>query len=108
MFFKDFKISKNTLELLHYAISNVSSSTGGGSVWMDYLQPIPAKGSGYHRLVVTLYHQNETIKIEKEENSLSLDARQFNSADFLAENQENLTPCGYCFSQVTLNNFLVC
>ena len=67
---------------------------------MDYLQPIPAKGSGYHRLVVTLYHQNKQIEIEKEENSLSLDARQFNSADFLAEHQEVLTPCGYCFSQV--------
>jgi len=85
-------------ELLHYAVSNVTSESTG-DVWMDYLQPIPARGSGYHRLVATLYHQTEPIEnVEKVEETLS--GRQFDSAQYLAANQAVLTPAAFCFSQV--------
>ena len=40
---------EGTSELLHFAISNLSSGNKGDT-WMDYMPPIPARGSGYHRL----------------------------------------------------------
>jgi len=89
-------------ELLHYAISNISSSNAEGDEWCPYLPPIPAKGSGYHRLVVTLFHQKEAISTDElkvaEKNSLA--QRSFSSADFLNRLQHNLTPAAFRFSQV--------
>ena len=84
-------------ELLHYAVSNLSNDEKG-QTWMDYMQPIPAKGSGYHRLVATLYHQTDRLEVEKLSGCLS--GRQFDSAEYLAANQDVLTPAGFCFSQV--------
>ena len=92
-------------ELLHYAVSNLSNEDEKGQTWMDYMQPIPAKGSGYHRLVATLYHQTDRLEVEKLSGCLS--GRQFDSAEYLAANQDVLTPAGFCFSQVYLVfNFL--
>ena len=43
-------------ELIHYGISNIQPNDDdlySYDTWCHYLPPIPAKGSGYHRLVRT-------------------------------------------------------
>ena len=83
-------------EVLHYAVSNLTTETSG-DIWSSYLPPIPVKGTGYHRFVVTLYHQKEAL--EKSVLGDSLADREFSSKSFLKQNEENLTPAALRFSQ---------
>merc|ERR1711962_226311 len=68
----------STNELLHFGISNIKKlvTNKGHSFnfnrWANYLPPIPAKGSGYHRLVATIYKQTEEINIPELESQDSL------------------------------------
>ena len=34
---------------------------------MDYMQPIPTQGTGYHRMVFVLYQQNKEIDFSQEQ-----------------------------------------
>ena len=83
-------------EVLHYAASNVTSETGG-DLWSSYLPPIPLKGTGYHRLVTTLYHQKHSVDMKILGDSIA--EREFSSKDFLKENEAVLTPAASRFSQ---------
>jgi len=89
----------STPEILHYMLSNITADNSGDSL-CDYLPPIPAKGSGYHRLVCTVYHHSEELDISSLRiDRSSLSNRQFSSAHFLKENEEVLTPAAFRFSQ---------
>lgn len=90
----------STPELLHYAVSNITAEKSG-DILCDYLPPIPAKGSGYHRLVCTVYHHSEKLDFSLAIDGSSLSNRQFSSAHFLKDNEEILTPAAFRFSQGT-------
>ena len=114
---KDSNYDPETQEVIHYGISNISKTnveiaenaeTSGNSekftfdTWCEYLPPIPAKGSGYHRFVANLYHQTERLDVG--ENLIKFDnliGRSFSSADYLRKNEDNLTPTSFTFSQGT-------
>lgn len=90
----------STPEILHYAVSNITADNSGDTL-CSYLPPIPAKGSGFHRLVCTVYHHSEELDASKLSiDGSSLSNRQFSSAHFLKENEEILTPAAFRFSQV--------
>ena len=89
----------STPEILHYAVSNITAENSGETL-CSYLPPIPAKGSGFHRLVCTVYHHSEELDASKLSiDGSSLTNRQFSSAHFLKENEEILTPAAFRFSQ---------
>jgi len=102
----NYLLDQSNNEVLHYGISNIKKivTNKGHSFsfnrWAHYLPPIPAKGSGYHRLVATLYKQTEAIDIPELESQDSLSERSFSSRNFLIQNQNVLTPGAYAFSQV--------
>ena len=41
-----------------------------GEVIMDYLQPIPTRGTGLHRMVFLLFKQNKKIDFSEEKKQL--------------------------------------
>ena len=83
---------------MHYGISNVTSdSISSGLEWCPYLPPIPIKGTGYHRLVITLYHQKNKMDVSNTKETLK--DRSFSSQKYLQQFQENLTPAAFRFSQ---------
>jgi large subunit ribosomal protein L38 len=91
-------LERESSELLHYAVSNITSeSISDGIEWCPYLPPIPLKGTGYHRLVVNLYHQKKKVEIvNKIEN---LKQRTFSSFQYYQKFEENLTPAAFRFCQ---------
>ena len=97
-FFLCQSLVEGSSELLHYAVSNITANDKGEK-WMNYMPPIPFRGSGYHRLVTTLYHQNEKISVSPLD-PVSLRDRTFTSKAYLANNEKVLTPAAFCFSQV--------
>ena len=97
----DSNYNPETRETIHYGISNINTIQNSSDTWCKYLPPIPAKGSGYHRLVANVYHQKEKIevshltKIEKD----NLIGRNFSSETFLKSHQDNITPSAFSFVQ---------
>lgn len=68
---------------------------------MPYLQPIPPKGTGFHRHVFVLYKQNAKLDLSKYavKTGNDLSARSFSTLDFYRAHQDDLTPAGLAFFQ---------
>lgn len=100
-----------------------------GETIVEYLQPFPPKGTGYHRMVFVLYKQTERLdyKAFKREGewyflknilsssfykyyyincSLNLEDRTFSTFNFYRERQDILTPAGLAFYQSDWDNTL--
>lgn len=50
-------------ELLHWFVSNIEDgkSVAEGTEEVPYLQPLPFKDTGYHRLAIILFHHEKQI-----------------------------------------------
>lgn len=72
-----------------------------GETIVPYLQPLPFKGTGYHRAVFVLYKQNEKVDLSsyKISNANELDSRSFYTYDFYKKYQDVITPAGLSFFQ---------
>lgn len=79
-----------------------------GELIVPYLQPIPPKGSGYHRHVFILYKQDKKIDLNsyKVTDEFDLEKRTFKNFDFYKQHQDFITPAGLAFFQCDWDNTL--
>ncbi|OQV23586.1 39S ribosomal protein L38, mitochondrial [Hypsibius exemplaris] len=86
-------------EYVHWFIGNIP---GGdvikGETIVDYLQPIPLRGTGFHRYCFVLYHQSKRMDFSDfKPNSKSLRSRTFRTPEFYRGFQDELTPASMAF-----------
>lgn len=73
-----------------------------GETIVEYLQPFPPKGTGYHRHVFILYKQNKKLDFSKYQSggpAVNLHERTFKTYDFYRSLQDDITPAGLAFFQ---------
>lgn len=72
-----------------------------GEQIVPYLQPIPPKGTGYHRFVFVLYKQDKKLDFSsfKVTDTKDLTKRTFYTFDFYGKYQDDMTPAGLSFFQ---------
>lgn len=98
----DGHLTKENSEYVHWMIGNIpNGDISKGELIAPYLQPIPPKGTGYHRYIFVLYKQDKKIdlkdyKIEKE---FDLEMRTFSTFEFYKKHQDFITPAGLSFFQ---------
>ncbi|ELT90673.1 hypothetical protein CAPTEDRAFT_150382 [Capitella teleta] len=99
----DGHLQDNESEYLHWLIGNIpEGDVSKGDVLCDYLQPFPARGTGFHRFVFVLMQQDGRLDFSGQQRSPqchSLEERTFKTADFLSQHQGHLTPKGLSFFQ---------
>ncbi|EEZ99758.1 large ribosomal subunit protein mL38 [Tribolium castaneum] len=90
-------------EYVHWFVGNIpGNKIEKGETIVDYLQPIPPKGTGYHRHIFILYKQEKKLDFsdfKKPGKCLNLEDRTFSTLDFYRERQDDLTPGGLAFFQ---------
>lgn len=90
-------------EYLHWLVTNIKGGDlASGDVMCDYLQPFPPQGTGYHRHVFVLYHQDMELDLGVErraKGTVNLQERTFSTFDFYSKYQEQITPAGLAFFQ---------
>ncbi|XP_054275521.1 39S ribosomal protein L38, mitochondrial [Macrosteles quadrilineatus] len=100
----DGNLLKENSECLHWLIGNIpGNAVHKGEVVADYIQPFPARGTGFQRFIFTLYKQTEKIDysaLKIPSNEVNLDKRIFSTYDFYQPRQDHLTPAGLAFCQV--------
>lgn len=58
----DGNLSRRKSEYVHWCVANIpGNNLQKGNTLVDYLQPIPPKGTGFHRYVFVLYKQEKEI-----------------------------------------------
>uniref|UniRef100_A0A0N4Z9S4 Large ribosomal subunit protein mL38 n=1 Tax=Parastrongyloides trichosuri TaxID=131310 RepID=A0A0N4Z9S4_PARTI len=90
-------------QLLHWMVTNIpdGGSINNGDCIVDYLQPLPYNGSGYHRIAFITFRHKEKIKFDNViRNPKTLEGRVFNMLKFFKINEDTLTPSSLAFSQV--------
>jgi large subunit ribosomal protein L38 len=90
-------------EYVHWFVGNIpGNKVEEGETVVDYLQPFPPRGTGYHRHIFILYKQEKKLdfsKLKKSGPCLHLEERTFSTLDFYRERQDELTPGGLVFFQ---------
>lgn len=79
-----------------------------GDTIASYIQPFPAKGLGYQRVVFTLYKQSSKIdfsKLKLEEGKTG-NERLFSTRSFYKQFQDEITPAGLSFFQTVWDKSL--
>ncbi|XP_057651667.1 39S ribosomal protein L38, mitochondrial [Diorhabda carinulata] len=99
----DGHFTENSSEYIHWCVTNIpGSNIENGETIIEYLQPFPPKGIGYHRMIFILYKQDKKLDLssfKKEGTCLTLSERTFNTYDFYKQFQDNMTPAGLAFYQ---------
>lgn len=109
----DGHLTENGAEYVHWFVGNIpGGDVSKGEVIVDYLQPIPPRGTGFHRYIFILYKQDEKLdysSLKKDAPCLALNERTFHTYDFYKARQDKITPAGLAFFQTdwdyTLTNF---
>lgn len=73
-----------------------------GTELIEYLQPTPMRGTGWHRCAFVLFEHDSPIDFNLNElvvNDGALSKRSFKVADFYKKYQDKLTPVGLSFYQ---------
>lgn len=81
-----------------------------GDKLIPYLQPIPPKGTGFHRHIFVLYKQEKRLDMSEfkiEEKNVDLSARTFRTLDFYRKYQDDITPAGLAFFQSDWDKSLI-
>ncbi|KAL1518207.1 hypothetical protein ABEB36_001868 [Hypothenemus hampei] len=99
----DGHFTDNEKEYVHWFVANIPGNTvANGETIVEYLQPFPPKGTGYHRFVFILYKQEKKLDLSKycvNNSKQLLEARTFKTYDFYREMQDSITPAGLAFFQ---------
>ncbi|XP_058830231.1 large ribosomal subunit protein mL38 [Topomyia yanbarensis] len=99
----DGHFSENDKEYCHWFVANIpNGDVAKGDKIVSYLQPIPPKGTGYHRHVFVLYKQEKQLDMNEykiDEVDVDLAARTFKTFDFYRKYQDDITPAGLAFFQ---------
>ncbi|XP_073949255.1 large ribosomal subunit protein mL38-like [Choristoneura fumiferana] len=98
----DGHLNENDKEYVHWFIANIPGNhIEKGDRLVEYLQPFPLKGTGYHRYVFVLYKQNERMiyDLPQVSSSSPLESRTFESRSWYQKYQDKITPAGLAFYQ---------
>uniref|UniRef100_A0A6P7G3F2 Large ribosomal subunit protein mL38 n=2 Tax=Diabrotica virgifera virgifera TaxID=50390 RepID=A0A6P7G3F2_DIAVI len=99
----DGHFTETSSEYIHWFIGNIpGNDLQKGEKLVEYLQPFPPKGIGFHRLIFVLYKQDKKLDFssyKKEGSCLTLSDRTFNTYDFYKKFQDTMTPAGLAFFQ---------
>ncbi|XP_030754113.1 39S ribosomal protein L38, mitochondrial [Sitophilus oryzae] len=99
----DGHLTNNEKEYIHWFVGNIpSNQLDKAETIIDYLQPFPPKGTGFHRFVYILYKQNKKLDFsafKKEGKCIDLDERTFSTYEFYRSFQDEITPAGISFFQ---------
>uniref|UniRef100_A0A915JCU3 Large ribosomal subunit protein mL38 n=1 Tax=Romanomermis culicivorax TaxID=13658 RepID=A0A915JCU3_ROMCU len=102
----DGNIYEENREVLHWLVSNIpGQDISKGKTLCPYLQPLPLKNTGYHRICFVLFKQEskyDDYALEKINISHPqiFAERTFNAPEFYLKNQDQLTPVGLAFCQM--------
>ncbi|XP_018318763.1 39S ribosomal protein L38, mitochondrial [Agrilus planipennis] len=99
----DGNFTEQNAEYIHWFVGNIPGNkiTDGETV-VEYLQPIPPKGTGFHRYIFILYKQEKLLDFSSYKINgpgLTLAERNFKTYDFYKERQDDITPAGLAFFQ---------
>lgn len=90
-------------EYVHWFVGNIpGNNISKGECIVDYLQPFPPKGTGFHRMIFVLYKQEKKMDFShfrRKSPCLRLEDRTFRTLDFYRERQDDMTPAGLAFFQ---------
>ncbi|XP_050302301.1 39S ribosomal protein L38, mitochondrial [Anthonomus grandis grandis] len=93
----------NDKEYVHWFVGNIpGNKIENGETIIEYLQPFPPKGTGYHRFIFILYKQDKKLDFSKYKKTgacLNLNERTFKTYDFYKALQDDITPAGLAFFQ---------
>uniref|UniRef100_A0A5S6Q830 Large ribosomal subunit protein mL38 n=1 Tax=Trichuris muris TaxID=70415 RepID=A0A5S6Q830_TRIMR len=99
----DGNIYADRKEVLHWLVCNIpGDNVNAGEVLCNYLQPLPLRGTGLHRLVLVLFKQNvrrQFSSVGSRIDQSRFDGRTFSLLEFYKENEEHITPAGLAFFQ---------
>ncbi|XP_062552871.1 large ribosomal subunit protein mL38 [Armigeres subalbatus] len=106
----DGHFSEHDKEYCHWFIANIpNGQMEKGERIIPFMQPIPPKGTGFHRHVFVLYKQQKKLDFSdyKVDGELDLSARTFKTLDFYRKYQDDITPAGLAFFQSDWDKTLV-
>ncbi|CAH1119559.1 unnamed protein product [Phaedon cochleariae] len=106
----DGHFTENEREYVHWFVANIpGNNIDKGETIVEYLQPFPPKGTGYHRHIFILYKQEKKLDFsffKREGQCLTLSERTFHTYDFYKNLQEDITPAGLAFFQADWDSSL--
>lgn len=74
-------------------------SIESGQELIDYLQPFPMKGTGWHRCVYVLFEHKNQLNLKLNTSSNKFLQRDFNCCEFYLDNQNDIIPVSISFFQ---------
>ncbi|XP_043235773.1 39S ribosomal protein L38, mitochondrial-like [Amphibalanus amphitrite] len=94
-------LSGDAPEVLHWLVTDIpGGAVLRGRQLRPYLQPLPFRGTGYHRLAFVLFKQDGPLPEEAPQQSGDvLESRGFSTEEFYRRHEERLTPAGLAFFQ---------
>ncbi|CAG9864449.1 unnamed protein product [Phyllotreta striolata] len=99
----DGHLTDQNSEYIHWFVGNIpENNINKGETLVEYLQPFPPKGTGYHRMIFVLYKQDKKLdfsSFKREGKCLNLTDRTFSTYDFYKNLQDSITPAGLAFYQ---------
>ncbi|KHJ97307.1 phosphatidylethanolamine-binding protein [Oesophagostomum dentatum] len=94
----------------HWIVANIPDGNGiekGNECFvqvLDYVQPLPFCGSGYHRIAFVLFRHDKPMNTFPTLNSNSLDGRVFSMSHFYKQNEDVITPSSIAFFQTSYDD----
>ncbi|CAJ0592857.1 unnamed protein product [Cylicocyclus nassatus] len=87
--------------ITHWFVANIPDGKGvdEGEEIVNYVQPLPFYGTGYHRVVFLLFRHNQKLNSSLTLNSKSLDGRILQLSRFYKDNEDIITPSSVLFFQ---------
>lgn len=99
----DGHLTDHTAEYVHWLVGNIpGSNISAGDQLVDYIQPFPAKGTGWQRYIFVLFEQNNRIDFTKHIRTSpcnNLQSRTHSTTEFFSSYRDHLTPKGLAFFQ---------
>ncbi|XP_038591378.1 39S ribosomal protein L38, mitochondrial [Micropterus salmoides] len=99
----DEHLQDNEAEYIHWLVGNIpGGKVQAGEELCQYLPPIPARGTGFHRYIYVLFKQEGPVNFQEDVRPSpchSLVERTFKTVDFYRKHQDNMTPAGLAFFQ---------
>ncbi|CCD68049.1 Large ribosomal subunit protein mL38 [Caenorhabditis elegans] len=91
-------------EIVQWMISNIpdGEAISAGSEIIDYLQPLPFYGTGYHRVAFVLFRHEKPVDFQIQGNSL--DTRIHEISKFYKKHEATITPSAIRFFQTSYDN----
>lgn len=90
-------------QTVQWLVQNIpGSEVEAGEELFPYLQPLPYRGTGHHRLVFVLFKQEGKLApadTAAQPETPDLSGRGFNTEEFYRQHEDQLTPAGLCFFQ---------